>query len=123
MLTRVQEKRLLESAGYRVTIAVDGLEALERLRAPPAQVGTARARQADRFDAVITDVNMPRMDGLRLTEQIRADPRLRALPVVLVTSLASESDQRRGLEAGANAYITKGGFDNRLLLSTLERLV
>jgi two-component system chemotaxis sensor kinase CheA len=123
MLTRVQEKRLLESAGYRVSIAVDGMEALERLRAPPAQAGTVRSRQADRFDAVITDVNMPRMDGLRLTEQIRADPRLRALPVVLVTSLASEADQRRGLEAGASAYITKGGFDNRLLLSTLERLL
>lgn len=123
MLTRVQEKRLLEAAGYRVTIAVDGLEALERLRAPLAGGGTARGRLADRFDAVITDVNMPRMDGLRLTEQIRTDPRLRALPVVLVTSLASEDDQRRGLEAGANAYITKGGFDNRLLLSTLERLV
>jgi len=123
MLTRVQEKRLLESAGYRVTIAVDGVEALERLRPPPARIGTASARKADRFDAVITDVNMQRMDGLRLTEQIRADPRLRSLPVVLVTSLASEADQRRGLEAGANAYITKGGFDNRLLLSTLERLV
>ncbi len=123
MLTRVQEKRLLESAGYRVTIAVDGLQALARLRAPAAQVGSARAGQPERFDAVITDVNMPRMDGLRLTEQIRADPRLRSLPVVLVTSLASEADQRRGLEAGANAYITKGGFDNRLLLSTLERLI
>lgn len=123
MLTRVQEKRLLESAGYRVSIAVDGVEALQRLRAPAARVGIARASLPERFDAVITDVNMPRMDGLRLTEQIRADPRLRSLPVILVTSLASERDQRRGLDAGASAYITKGGFDNRLLLSTLERLI
>lgn len=77
MLTRVQEKRLLESAGYRVTIAVDGLQALARLRAPAAQVGGARAGQPERFDAVITDVNMPRMDGQRLTEQIRAYVRCR----------------------------------------------
>lgn len=123
MLTRVQEKRLLESAGYRVTVAVDGLDALSRLRAPSPQMDMPRSTGTARFDAVITDINMPRMDGLKLTEQIRADPRLRALPVVLVTSLASEADRRRGLDAGASAYITKGGFDNRLLLSTLERLI
>jgi two-component system chemotaxis sensor kinase CheA len=114
MVTRVQEKRLLESAGYRVVTAVDGIDALAALERGPGE---------RRIDGVVSDINMPRMDGLRLTEHIRGEPRLKHLPVVLVTTLASDRDRRRGLDAGADAYITKAGFDNRLLLSTLERLL
>ena len=66
---------------------------------------------------------MPNMTGLVLTEKIRADKKYAELPIILVTSLASEEDQRRGLEAGANAYISKPSFDQRLLLDCLARLI
>jgi two-component system chemotaxis sensor kinase CheA len=108
--TRTQEARILENAGYEVVTAVDGLEAWNKL--------AARA-----FDAVVSDVTMPNLGGLDLTEKIRSEPRYVDLPVILVTSLASDADKRRGLEAGANAYITKPGFDQKVLLDCLERLI
>ncbi|MCC7225740.1 MAG: response regulator, partial [Burkholderiaceae bacterium] len=110
MTTRTQERRILEAAGYEVETAVDGLDAWNKL---------SRAM----FDAVVSDVNMPRMSGLELTAKIRADRRHAELPVVLVTSLASEADRRGGLEAGADAYITKPGFDQTVLLDSLARLI
>jgi len=108
--TRTQEARILENAGYEVVTAADGLEAWNKL--------AARA-----FDAVVTDVLMPNLDGLGLAEKIRREPRYAELPIVLVTSLASDEDKRRGLEAGANAYITKPAFDQQVLLDCLERLI
>ena len=66
---------------------------------------------------------MPRLDGFSLTERVRADDRLRDLPVVLVTSLDSEDDRRRGVEVGADAYIVKGAFDQDRLLETIRRLI
>ncbi len=108
--TRTQEKRILESAGYEVVTAVDGADAYNKL-------GTRS------FDAVVSDIVMPNMTGLMLTEKIRADKKYAELPIILVTSLASEEDQRRGLEAGANAYISKPSFDQRVLLDCLVRLI
>ncbi len=108
--TRTQEKRILESGGYEVVTAVNGLDALEKL-----------ARRA--FDAVVSDIMMPEMDGLALTTRIRGDKKNKELPVILVTTLASNEDKKRGLEAGANAYIPKPSFDQKILLETLERLV
>lgn len=108
--TRTQESRILEAAGYEVVTAVDGLDALRKL---------ARGE----FDAVVTDVNMPNVDGLELARRIRCEVRHAHLPVILVTSLASDDDRMRGLEAGANAYITKPGFDQRELIECLERLI
>jgi two-component system chemotaxis sensor kinase CheA len=108
--TRTQEARILENAGYAVVTAADGIEAWNKL--------AARA-----FDAVVTDVTMPNLDGLGLTQRIRREPRYAELPIILVTSLASDEDQRRGLEAGANAYITKPAFDQQLLLDCLQRLI
>ena len=110
MTTRTQERRILEAAGYEVETAVDGLDAWNKL---------SRAM----FDAVVSDVNMPRMSGLELTAKIRADRTHAELPVVLVTSLASEADRRGGLDAGADAYITKPGFDQTVLLDSLARLI
>jgi two-component system, chemotaxis family, sensor kinase CheA len=110
MTTRTQEKRILESAGYEVVAAVDGVDALQKL--------SSRA-----FDAVVSDVEMPHMDGLTLSERIRREPKYNELPIILVTSLASEEDKRRGVEVGANAYIAKPTFDQRLLLDTLRRLI
>ena len=108
--TRTQEARILENAGYDVVTAADGLEAWNKL--------ATRA-----FDAVVTDVLMPNLDGLGLAERIRREPKYAELPVILVTSLASNEDKRRGLEAGANAYITKPAFDQQVLLDCLERLI
>jgi two-component system, chemotaxis family, sensor kinase CheA len=108
--TRTQEKRILESAGYEVVAAVNGVDALQKL--------SSRA-----FDAVVSDVQMPHMDGLTLTERIRREPKYNELPIVLVTSLATEEDKRRGVEVGANAYIAKPTFDQQLLLDTLRRLI
>lgn len=110
VLIRVMEKRILEDAGYEVVAAVDGLDALNAL--------SSRS-----FAAVVSDVMMPNMDGLTLTSRIRQEPRYRDLPVILVTSLASDDDKRRGLEVGANAYIPKPSFDQRVLLDTLQRLI
>jgi two-component system chemotaxis sensor kinase CheA len=108
--TRTQEARILENAGYEVVTAVDGLEAWNKL--------ATRA-----FDAVVTDIMMPNLDGLGLAEKIRREPRYAELPIVLVTSLASDEDKRRGLEAGANAYLTKTAFDQQILLDCLQRLI
>jgi two-component system chemotaxis sensor kinase CheA len=107
--TRTQEKRILEGAGYKVTVAVDGLDGWNKLA-------------AGEFDAVVSDVEMPNMDGLSLAARIRQNEKYRELPIILVTSLSSEADRARGVEVGANAYITKGGFDQKALLDTLKRL-
>ena len=108
--TRTQEKRVLEAAGYEVVPAVDGLDGYNKLA----------TRQ---FDAVISDVQMPNLDGLELTERIRRHREYRDLPVILVTTLASDTDRQRGADAGASAYITKGSFSQELLLETLQRFI
>jgi len=108
--TRTQEKRILESAGYEVVTAVDGLDAYNKLK--------TRA-----FDAVVSDIQMPNLDGLGLTAKIRQHKEYSDLPIILVTSLASDEDKKRGAEAGASAYITKGNFNQEALLETLGRLV
>lgn len=108
--TRTQEKRILEGAGYEVVTAVDGLDAFNKLN--------SRA-----FDAVVSDIQMPNMDGLALAARIRQNTKYGELPIILVTSLASDEDKRRGIEVGANAYITKGTFEQKVLVDTLRRLV
>lgn len=110
LTTRVQLRRILETAGYEVQPAVDGLDAWARLG-------------AQSFDAVVSDVQMPGLDGVGLTARIRHTPALEHLPIVLVTTLSGEDDQQAGLEAGANAYITKGSFDQEHLLESLRRLM
>lgn len=110
IITRTQECRILTDAGYEVITAVDGLDALHKL-----------ARE--KFDAIVTDVNMPNLNGLELARRIRCEARYAHLPVILVTSLESNEDRMRGLEAGANAYITKPAFDQRDLIECLERLI
>ncbi len=108
--TRTQEKRILETAGYQVITAVDGLDGFNKLR-------------SHTVDAVVSDVQMPNLDGFGLTAKIRQYQEYSELPIILVTSLASDEDKRRGAEAGANAYIIKGSFNQEALLSTLKRLV
>lgn len=108
--SRMLLKGMLESVGYKVTAAVDGEDALARLR-------------AESFDLVVSDVDMPRMNGLQLTAQIRADSALAALPVVLVTTLASVEDRERGAEVGASAYLVKSSFEQSNLLEVVRRLL
>ncbi|MEP0760198.1 hybrid sensor histidine kinase/response regulator [Trichocoleus sp. DQ-A2] len=107
---RTQEKRILEGAGYEVVTAVDGLDGFNKLKTRS-------------FDAVISDVQMPNLDGLGFAAKIRQNKEYNEIPIILVTSLASDEDKRRGAEAGANAYITKGTFNQEILLETLRRLV
>ena len=108
--TRTLEKSILEGAGYQVRVAADGAEAWRLL-------------QETGCDLLLTDVEMPEMDGFELTTRVRADQRLRDLPVVLVTSLDSGTDRERGASAGADAYVVKGAFDQERLLDTLRRLL
>jgi len=107
---RMLLKNILEGAGHRVKTAVDGVDAFAILR-------------SEEFDLVVSDVEMPRMNGFDLTAAIRRHKRLGNLPVVLVTALASREDRERGADAGANAYIVKGSFDQSDLLEAVRRLV
>jgi len=103
-------KGILQSAGYEVRTAVDGADALTILKFEPV-------------DLVISDVQMPRLNGFELTAKIRADAGLSTLPVILITSLASREDKERGVDAGANAYIVKSSFDQSDLLAAIGRLI
>jgi two-component system chemotaxis sensor kinase CheA len=110
LTTRSLEKSILEAHGYDVRVAVDGIQALEELRAGGA-------------DLVITDVMMPRMDGLELLEKMKSDKSLAAIPVIVVTSLEKREEQERGLSLGADAYIVKRKFDQRELLNIVRQIL
>jgi two-component system chemotaxis sensor kinase CheA len=107
---RTLEKDVLESAGFRVEVAGDGLAGWEMLA-------------AGEWDLVVSDIDMPRLDGIELTRRIRASPRLRHLPVVLVTSHESREHRERGALAGADAYLVKGALDQDRLIDTIRRLL
>ena len=111
LVTRAQEKRILEGDGYQVLASVNGAEAWQQLQ------------QRSDIDAVVSDIMMPEMDGFELTESIRADERYRDLPIVLVTTRSADEDRMRGMECGANAYITKAGFKQTELLESLRLLI
>jgi two-component system chemotaxis sensor kinase CheA len=101
---------ILSGAGYDAALSHSGVAALEVLR---------RAE----WDLVISDVDMPEMDGFEFTEQLRGDPRLRDTPIIIVTSRDADEFRRRGTAAGADAYMSKGAFDHHLLLETVRRLM
>jgi two-component system, chemotaxis family, sensor kinase CheA len=108
--TRTLEKNILEAQGYEVSVATDGVEALSLMR-------------QQKFGLVITDVEMPRMDGFALLEQVKGDRRLKNTPVILVTSRDRQEDQQHGLNLGAEAYIIKRKFDHQELLNTIRQLL
>lgn len=108
--TREIERSILEAYGYVITTAEDGAEAF----------AITRERM---FDLVVTDVEMPRLDGFSLTEQLRGDSRYRNIPIIIVTSREKDEDKRRGITVGANAYIVKGAFDQSNLLETVKSLI
>ena len=109
LTTRTLERYILEAAGHEVRLAADGAQALALLR-------------EDSCDVLVSDIDMPELDGIALTAKVREDPKLQELRVVLVTALESPEDRERGLHAGADAYIVKSSFDQDTLLRTIEDL-
>ncbi|MFZ3385161.1 MAG: response regulator, partial [Candidatus Methanoperedens sp.] len=108
--SRTLLKNILETAGYDVKTAVDGVDAFTLLK-------------NQEFDLVVSDVDMPGMNGFELTAKIRADKKRSQLPVVLVTALESREHKERGIAVGANAYIVKSSFDQSNLLEVIQRLI
>jgi two-component system sensor histidine kinase and response regulator WspE len=107
---RELERKLIDSGGYQVEVAVDGMDGWNAVR-----VGA--------FDLVVTDIDMPRMDGVDLVKLIRKDARLRSLPVMIVSYKDREADRQRGLEAGADFYLAKANFNNDGLLQAVVDLI
>jgi two-component system sensor histidine kinase and response regulator WspE len=110
LTVRELERKLLGSMGYAVDVAVDGMDGWNSVR-------------TGQYDLVLTDVDMPRMDGIELLSLIRKDSRLKALPVMIVSYKDREEDRQRGLEAGADYYLTKGSFQNETLLRAVNDLI
>jgi two-component system chemotaxis sensor kinase CheA len=108
--TRELEKSILETHGYLVDTAVDGLDALNRM-------------VNNQYDLIVSDVEMPRMDGFELCKTLKNNEGYKDIPVVMVTALQKEEDKRRGIEVGAAAYLVKSAFEQTNLLDTIERLV
>jgi two-component system sensor histidine kinase and response regulator WspE len=110
LTVRELERKLLGNHGYEVEVAVDGMDAWNAVR-------------TGRFDLVVTDIDMPRMDGIELVKLINTDPRLRSVPVMVVSYKDRDEDRRRGLEAGAAYYLTKGSFHDETLLQAVVDLI
>ena len=109
--TRELERSIFEAAGYDVEVAMDGAQ------------GFGKLRGGLDVEAIVTDVQMPNMTGFELTRAIRSDPTLQHIPVIIVTSLERDEEKAEGIEAGADAYITKSVFNQDTLLETVERLI
>ena len=108
--SRTLIKNVLESAGYEVVTKNDGQEAITYL-------------MTNKVDALVSDIEMPRLNGFELTRKVRSDDKYRDLPIVLVTSLSSREDMEKGIEAGANSYIIKSQFDQSVLIETIKSLI
>ena len=107
---RELQRSILERAGFGVRVAVDGIDALSKLAEEPS-------------DLILTDIEMPNMNGFDLTEAVRAHPSLANIPVLILSSRSSEADRQRGLHAGADGFIIKSGFDESSLLAAVNRLI
>ena len=107
---RELERQLLQSRGYAVDVAVDGMDGWNAVRGAP-------------YDLIVTDVDMPRMDGIGLVSLVKADPARREIPVVIVSYKDREEDRLRGLDAGANRYLTKSSFHDETFVDTIVDLI
>jgi len=110
LTVRELERKLLADAGYEVETAVDGMDGWNAVR-------------TQAFDLVLTDIDMPRLDGIELVRLIRADPRIQSIPVMIVSYKDRQEDRHRGLEAGADYYLTKGSFHDATLLNAVTDLI
>jgi len=107
---REVERELLESKGYYVDVAVDGMDGWNAVR-------------TSHYDLVITDIDMPRMDGIELVYEIKQDLHLESIPVMIVSYKDRQEDRQRGLEAGADYYLTKGSFQDETLIEAVIDLI
>jgi two-component system sensor histidine kinase and response regulator WspE len=107
---REVERQLLANRGYDVDVAVDGMDGLNSIR-------------SQRYDLVVTDIDMPRLNGLELVRAIKQDPKQSATPVIIVSYKDREADRMRGLDAGANYYLTKSSFHDETLVRAVEDLI
>ena len=110
LTVRELERKLLEKRGYTVTVAVDGMDGWNALR-------------STHFDLVVTDIDMPRMDGIELVTLIKRDALLKSIPVMIVSYKDRDEDRRRGLDAGADYYLAKGSFHDEALLDAVHDLI
>jgi two-component system sensor histidine kinase and response regulator WspE len=110
LTVREMQRKLLAGVGYAVDVAADGIEAWNAIR----QGG---------YDLLISDVDMPRMDGFQLTALVKRDPNLKLVPVLIISYKDREDDRLRGLDAGADYYLTKGSFNDKLLLQAVSDLI
>ncbi|NOX54585.1 MAG: response regulator [Planctomycetes bacterium] len=110
LTARELERSMLEAAGYDVRTAVDGVDGLNKLG-------------QHSFDLIVTDIQMPRMDGFAMLGRLKTDDRYRNIPVIIVTTRADESDRKRGLELGADAYLVKGALNDDTLIECTRRLI
>jgi len=110
LTVRELERKLLASRGYEVEVAVDGMDGWNAVR-------------TGHFNLVVTDIDMPRMDGIELVTLIKKDPSSKAIPVMIVSYKDREEDRRRGLDAGADYYLTKGSFHDETLLQAVVDLI
>ncbi|NOZ54202.1 MAG: response regulator [Gammaproteobacteria bacterium] len=110
LTVREVERQILESYGYRVDVAVDGMDGWNAVR-------------RTKYQLVITDIDMPRMDGIELVVSIKQDQQLKSLPIIIVSYKDRQADRQRGLEAGANRYLTKGSFHDETLFEAVDDLI
>lgn len=110
LTVREVERQLLENAGYLVDMAVDGMEGWNAVR-------------TQEYDLVVTDIDMPRMDGIELVKVIKVDRRYSKLPVIIMSYKDRAEDRKRGMEAGADYYLTKGSFHDNTLLQAVHDLI
>lgn len=104
------EISILEFYGYQIDIASDGIEGLEKT-------------QKVKYDLVLPDIEMPRLDGFSLVEKLRSTEDYKHIPIIIVSSRNRDEDKRRGIEVGADAYIIKGNFDQSNLIATVQNLI
>jgi two-component system sensor histidine kinase and response regulator WspE len=110
LTVRELERKLLSNGGYEVEVAVDGMDGWNAIG-------------AGRFDLLVTDIDMPRMDGIELVTMLRRDARVKSLPVVIVSYKDRPEDRQRGLEAGADYYLAKSSFHDQTLLKAVAELI
>ena len=110
LITAELEKNIIENSGYEVDLAVDGMDALDKL-------------YTKKYDLLVTDIDMPRMNGFELTAKVRAGKKYKDIPIIMVTAREKLEDKRQGIEVGADAYILKKEFDQGNLLNTIKKLI
>ena len=110
VMVRELERNILESAGYHVDVAIDGVEGIEKMGQKT-------------YDLIVSDIQMPRMDGYEFISQFKNDERYKNIPAIIISTLAKEEEKRKGFEAGADRYIVKSAFDKDTLLTAVESLI